>query len=170
MTEVGGTEAPEGSAPAVATCPDTWTDEQVAEFRRLWDEHGAELMHHEVRWLPAGSAVTDLTPRGSIIIEWAPPRTGGRPMPGWDTKVYDTATGDEIGSSVLRIRLIDVDASKVLTADLTMLADADGNPAAKPHVRGGDVITGVFRFNVSEMRVAQPKADAPRPCGTDCDC
>jgi hypothetical protein len=95
----------------------------------------------------------DLRPYGSIIIEWAPPRGAGRPMPGWDTKVYDTATGDEIGSSVLRIRLIDVDASKALTADLTMFADEDGRLATEPHVRDGDVITGVFRFNVSEMRV-----------------
>lgn len=138
--------------PVGVICPDTWTDAQVAEFQRLWDEHGDEIRHHEIRWLPP---LTDLTPRGSIIIEWAPPRANGGPMPGWDTKVYDAATGDEIGSSVMRIRMVDVDASKVLTADLTMLADEDGNPAAKPHVRDGEVITGLFRFGVAGMRVRE---------------
>jgi hypothetical protein len=138
----------------------------LSRFADLGDEDKATLPQPAVEGIEALAAacaavlgedapppLRDLTPCGSVIIEWAPPRGAGRLMPGWDTKVYDTVSGDEIGSSVLRIRLIDVDASRVLTADLTMLADEDGNRAAGPHVRDGDVITDVFRFFVSEMRV-----------------
>lgn len=99
--------------------------------------------------------VRDLAPYGSVILEWAPPRTGGRPMPGCLTSVYDTATGEQI-FTVTRIRLIDVDANDLITADLTMYADEEGNPVAKPAWREDGPIMATFRFNVSEMRVREP--------------
>lgn len=99
----------------------------------------------------------DLTPYGSVIIEWGPPRGEGRAMPGWDTSIYDTATGDQI-LTVSHIRIVEADANRFITADLTMFADESGNPSATPHQRDGETIAGVFRFNVSEMRVR------PEPC------
>lgn len=103
-----------------------------------------------------GRTVSDLTPYGSVIIEWAPPRGEKRPMVGWDTAVYDAATGEML-PGVMHMRLIDVDPSRQLTADLIALADEAGNMAAEPHLRNGDVITGVFRVDISEMRIRQQK-------------
>lgn len=96
----------------------------------------------------------DLTPYGSVIIEWGPPRGEKRPMQGCMTSIYDTATGDPI-LTVSHIRIVEADANQFITADLTMFADEDGNISAEPHVRDGEIITGVFRFDVSEMRVRQ---------------
>ena len=98
----------------------------------------------------APEAARDLTPRGSVIIEWAPPHASR--LPGCLTSVYDTATGEQF-FTVLRVRLIDAVADDFVTADLTMLADDSGEPSAMVYERDGEVITGVFRFYVSEMRV-----------------
>lgn len=149
VTEASETEAPEGTTVTVMACPETWTAEQVAEFQRLWDERGAEFRHREVRWLPAAR---DLTAHGSVIIEWPAPRGEGRPMPGWDVAVYDAASGRQM-LNVMRATLVSAEPENLVTADLTMLADEDGNPAAEPHLRDGHVITGVFRFLIAEMRV-----------------
>lgn len=96
----------------------------------------------------------NLAPHGSVIIEWAPPRGEGRPMPGWDTAIYDTATG-ELLPMVTGARIVHVDPQRPVTVDLTMLADEDGNPSARPHLKDGEIIHATFRFNVSEMRVRQ---------------
>lgn len=103
----------------------------------------------------AGNAAPprDLTPYSSIIIEWTAPHDDGRPMRGCLTCVYDAATGEQM-LNVSRIRMIDVDTSSFITADLTMFAGEDGSPAAVPHVRDGEIITGTFRFGVSGMRVS----------------
>jgi hypothetical protein len=94
----------------------------------------------------------DLTPRAPVIIEWPAPRGDGGPMPGWDVAIYDAATGAQM-LNVMRAVLVSAEPSDVVTADLTMLADRDGNPSAEPRLRYGKVITGVFRHYVAEMRV-----------------
>ena len=136
--------------PVGVICPETWTDEQVTEFQRLWDEHGDEFRHREVRWLPPYPRVA----RGSVIIEWPAPRSEGRPMPGWDVAVYDAATGAQM-LNVMRAILVSAEPSDLVTADLTMLAGEDGDPSAEPCLRDGEVITGTFRFLVAGMRVRQ---------------
>ena len=135
---------------AISGAAETWTPEQVAEFQRLYDETLADgAGRHKIVSLPPDPVVTGR----SIIIEWGHPRSGM--MPGWDTAIYDAATGEQI-MTASRIRVVDADAESLITADLTLFADEDGSPVygGKPHVRDGEIITGVFRFDVAGMRVA----------------
>ena len=95
-----------------------------------------------------------------------PVGTLGEPKPhgvgaiiGRMTAVYDAFTGGEPGpkpiTTVTGIT-VRVSMDEIVTADLTMFADEEGNPVHEgmPHVRDGEVITATFPFIVSEMRVA----------------
>jgi hypothetical protein len=115
---------------------------------------------------------------GVIAVEWPPPRPGYEcaPMPGWKIAVFDALNGRQI-TTVTRL-VIHASANDVVTADVTMFADLDGQPVydGKPYYRGqadlaGEVVYGTFPFLVAEMRVRQPEpgraALAPRfqePC------
>jgi len=87
---------------------------------------------------------------GDIIIEWGPARPGG--IPGWQTAIYDAATGQLLPG----VMTLTATADDVVTAELRMLADADGKPfAADALVIPDDISTAVFRYRVAEMRVRQ---------------
>jgi hypothetical protein len=93
--------------------------------------------------------------RGVIAIEWPPPN-GASPyssMPGCLVSVTDALTGKPIMTCTKII--VHADAGALVTADLTMFADADGEPLldGEPVIDGDGFRTGVFPFLVSEMRV-----------------
>jgi hypothetical protein len=90
--------------------------------------------------------------RGYVIIEWPPPRAGLAPMAGWGISVFDAADGTQI-TTATRIE-ITADASNLVTAVLTMFADEDGNPltTGPPRACDGEIMTGIFRYYVAEMR------------------
>lgn len=93
--------------------------------------------------------------RGVIAIEW-PAATGGSVyacLLGWGVKVTDAATGKPV-TTCLDVT-VHADAGALVTADLTLLADEDGEPLleGKPVVRDGEPLTGTFPFVVAEMKV-----------------
>jgi hypothetical protein len=111
--------------------------------------------------------------QGVIALEWPEPRPGYEcaPMPGWKIAVFDALNGRQI-TTVTRL-VIHASASDVVTADVTMYADLDGQPVfdGKPYYRGqaglgGEVIYGTFPFLIAEMRVRPHEPDraalAPR--------
>ena len=107
----------------------------------------AECLGHED---DDGTVVSD--PMGVIIIEWPAPT--GHPLPGWGLAIFDAATGAQIKTCV-DIHL-HCDAVGVITADLRLFADAGGKPIFDGEPvddGGGEVRTGVFLFDVTEMRV-----------------
>jgi hypothetical protein len=93
--------------------------------------------------------------RGVIVIEW-PAAHGASPysvMAGWKTEITDALTGKPITTCAsFTVRM---DPEALVTADLTLLADAAGEPVldGMPVIDGDKVRTGVFTFLVSEMRV-----------------
>ncbi len=93
--------------------------------------------------------------RGVIIIEWPPPH-GASPyssMPGCLVKITDALTGKPIRTCTGLT--VSAGTECLVTADLTLFADADGGPLldGEPVTDGGEIRTGVFPFLVSEMRV-----------------
>ena len=95
--------------------------------------------------------------RGLVVIEWPAP-TGGSVyacMLGWGVKVTDAATGKLI--TTCSHVAVHADAGALVTADLTLFADEDGEPVleGEPVLRDGEALTGAFPFVVSEMRVRQ---------------
>lgn len=99
--------------------------------------------------------VRDFTADWPVVIEWAPPADAHCALLGCLTSVSDALTGEQITTVTGAQIIVDVDAAGLVTADLTMFADEDGNPlpAGLPLLRGGQELTGVFRVYVSEMRV-----------------
>lgn len=93
---------------------------------------------------------------GTVILEWPKAAGDGRIMPGWRTSVFDALTGEPI-TTASKVRIVDVDASYGVTADLTLLADPDGRPVTGGSTvypgEDGKIRTGVFRYFVSEMRI-----------------
>lgn len=97
--------------------------------------------------------------RGAVILEWPKPAPAGvGALIGRLTAVYDPFTDSEPGpkpiTTVTGIT-VRVTMDEIVTADLTMFADEDGNPLydGMPCIRDGEVITGTFPFIVTEMRV-----------------
>jgi hypothetical protein len=95
--------------------------------------------------------------RGVIVIEWPPP-FGASPysaMTGHKVTVTDALTGKPVRTCLHLVVNADMDA--IVTADLTMFADADGEPLldGEPVPDGDGFRTGVFPFVVAEMRVGQ---------------
>lgn len=99
--------------------------------------------------------MTDYT--GRVIITWPKP-TGPVLLPPL-TILHDADSGEQI-TSVLSFT-VNADATEnQVTADLTMLTDADGQPlasTAKPVLDEDEenVRADVFRWIVAEMRIAQ---------------
>lgn len=99
--------------------------------------------------------------RGVVIIEWpARAAQGVGLLPGWGVGIYDALTGDSPEPrqiTTVTCVAIRADAREIITADLTMLADEDGNPLydGPPVLRDREIVTGTFPFLVAEMRVRQ---------------
>jgi hypothetical protein len=94
--------------------------------------------------------------RGVIIIEW-PPR-GPSPyhvLNGRQSLFLDAVTGKPIMTVSEADIIVHTGAESRVTATLTMFADEAGEPIldGNPVVKDGEVLTGVFPFLVSEMRV-----------------
>jgi hypothetical protein len=92
---------------------------------------------------------------GLVSIEWPAP-TGGSIyacMLGREVKVTDAASGKLI-TTCLDLT-VHANAGALVTADLTLLADEDGEPLleGKPVLDGKEIRTGVFPFVVAEMKV-----------------
>jgi hypothetical protein len=93
--------------------------------------------------------------RGVVIIEW-PAAHGASPyssIAGHRVAVTDALTGKLITTCLgVTVR---ADPQRLVTADLEMLADENGNPLLEgdPVLDCGEIRTGVFPFAVSEMRV-----------------
>jgi hypothetical protein len=91
---------------------------------------------------------------GSVIITW--PRATAPAVSSWNVKIHDADSGRDLGPITLSAS-IGIDPRGFVTADLTMLADVDGDPSTGPSVldeETGTYRTGVFRYVVAEMRVA----------------
>lgn len=94
--------------------------------------------------------------RGVIIIEWPPP--GGGPysaMAGWPVVITDAATGKPVRTCSRADITVHVDVNRLVTADLTLFADAAGEPIldGQPVLDGKETRTGVFPFLVAGMKV-----------------
>jgi hypothetical protein len=120
----------------------------VAELRSACGRLGAGIPHREG---PDGDYA------GVVMIEW-PPATGTGPyaaMIGRAASVFDAVSGKQIKTCAgITVR---VNMEELVTADLTLLAGADGEPIlqGEPVLDGEGIRTGVFPFLVSEMRVRE---------------
>ena len=97
--------------------------------------------------------------RGTVIIEW-PPAVGSSPyavMIGARVRIWDAVTGKPIATCTRADITVHADACALVTADLTLFTDEDGEPfyGGTPVVRDGEVLTATFPFLVAEMRVGQ---------------
>lgn len=98
--------------------------------------------------------------RGVIRIEWPPPGAGPySAMAGCRVSITDAVTGKPVTACSHADITVHADAGELVTADLTLFADADGEPLldgdAVLNGDGTDILTGVFPFLVGEMRVRQ---------------
>lgn len=95
--------------------------------------------------------------RGVIVIEWPPPY-GSVPhsaINGSLIVITDALTGKAV--TTCSHVTVHADAAELVTADLTMFADADGEPVldGMPVLGAEEILTGTFPFFVAEMRVRQ---------------
>lgn len=93
--------------------------------------------------------------RGVIVIEWPPP-FGASPysaMTGHKVEITDALTGKPVITCLRATIAVDMEA--IVTADLTMFADENGEPLFEgmPVMRDGEPLTGTFPFVVVEMKV-----------------
>lgn len=95
--------------------------------------------------------------QGHIGIEWPPARPGSSLiLPGWGCQVWDALSGQKI--TTVTGLAVHATANGLVTADVTMYADPDGQPVYSPFKAwqvDGEMITGTFPFLVAEMRVRQ---------------
>ena len=96
---------------------------------------------------------------GVIVIEW-PPGAGTGPyhvMSGTGVNIKDAVTGKAVNTCMSADITVRVAGWGMVTAELTLFADADGDPIldGEPVEADGEILTGVFPFLVSEMRVRQ---------------
>lgn len=97
--------------------------------------------------------------RGAVVIEW-PAAAGSSPyavMIGRRVKITDAVTGKPVTACWAADITVHADACALVTADLTLFADADGEPLldGMPVLDGEEVRTATFPFLVAEMRVAE---------------
>jgi hypothetical protein len=119
----------------------------------------------EAEVVDAGIVEVQPACRGHVIIEWPrPPRNSlwPQPIPGFAILVLDGLSRKPI-LTVSRVE-VHAEASGLVTADLTLWAGPDGEPLTDTSVmyrRGDEIVTGTFRYLVSEMAVREsddPKA------------
>jgi hypothetical protein len=95
---------------------------------------------------------------GTCIITWPRPSGTGGVLAGWGVAITDAATGEQIFAVTGITVHLHADAKGLIWADLEMFADRDGKPllSGTPILGpdGGEILTGVFPFLVSGMRVA----------------
>jgi hypothetical protein len=95
---------------------------------------------------------------GTIVITWPQPRGGS--LHGWSVTMTDPATGQFINTVTALTVVLHAGAESIVWAECEMFADRAGNPlldgAPVPGPEHGEVLTGIFRFLVTEMRVAPP--------------
>ncbi len=93
---------------------------------------------------------------GRLIITW--PRSARPVLLPPLTILHDADSREQI-MSVTAFTINAHVAESVVTADLTMLAGADGKPLAADATPvlddGNEPLTGVFRWVVAEMRIAE---------------
>lgn len=93
----------------------------------------------------------------AIIIEWPAPLPGGPPsaLAGSRIVITDALSGKQI-KTCSRLT-VNADAAMLVTAELTLPVDEDGEPIldGTPVLRDGEILTATFPFTVSEMRVRQ---------------
>lgn len=101
----------------------------------------------------AGSPVFD----GFLGIEWPAAEAGSdRPLIGWKVTPFN-ADGPVTTITEFTIHAT---ATELVWAEATMFADEDGRPVCnvppvrKLHTDADGIVTGTFRFLVTEMRVA----------------
>jgi hypothetical protein len=97
---------------------------------------------------------------GRLTITW--PKAGQSHLFGGRIVLHDADSGEQILSALSFDLVVHADAKELITADVTMLATADGLPLpadAKPVIVGegdsAEVATGRFRWAVAEMRIAE---------------
>jgi hypothetical protein len=95
--------------------------------------------------------------RGVVIIEW-PASVGTGPyacMVGHAITITDAVTGKLITTCTSSDVTVHADANSLVTANLTLFADADGEPLLEggPVIGDEEILTGTFPFLVAEMRV-----------------
>lgn len=95
---------------------------------------------------------------GRVIITW-PKYSGVTALPGWGVTVADADSGKPITGALMLT--LNANPHGVITAEMTMLIDADGKPLvgsrSKPVLAedGEHPLTGVFHWLVAEMRIAE---------------
>lgn len=92
-----------------------------------------------------------------LIITW--PKPVGAILPGCSIRLTDADTGEHIVTALNGELTVRMDASEIVTVELEMLVDADGQPLAQGgHLvadeSGENVRTGRFGWEVAEMRIA----------------
>lgn len=116
----------------------------------------------------AEAEIVDETPGypHPVIITWPAHLPGGYILPGWGVSITDALTGDPVTTVTSMDVVIHAEPDRIITADLVMFADEDGDPVpdGKPHLRDGEIITGTFRAVVARMREQEtaPQAQASR--------
>ena len=68
---------------------------------------------------------------GRVIIEW--PAPGRSPvLPAWGCAIFDAETGKPVATAEkITIPAVTASAAEVITCELTMFADEDGNPVCE---------------------------------------
>jgi hypothetical protein len=112
---------------------------------------------HDVTGDTAGAAEAAPPYRGVIVIEW-PAAAGTGPyacMIGAKVAISDAVTGKPVVTCSSADITVHADANALVTADLTLFADEDGEPVldGEPVPDGEGSRTGTFPFVVAEMRV-----------------
>jgi hypothetical protein len=95
---------------------------------------------------------------GAIGIEW--PAGSGTALPAWKVAPFDA---DGVITTITEFTL-HLRADEIIWAAVTMFADPEGKPVyrappdGKLHTDDDGIVTGTFRFLVTEMRVRETPA------------
>lgn len=95
---------------------------------------------------------------GSMIITW--PKPGKGHLFGGRIALADADSGEVITTALDLDLTVHTDTQSLITAEITMFADADGKPLGPGEPvtyaeDGENLATGRFRWLVSEMRIAE---------------
>jgi hypothetical protein len=111
-------------------------------------------------------------PLGRIVIIWPARKSEYAPLAVWEVTFEDADSGEQL-TTVTGLRMM-LGTRRgwdgAIEVDLEQLADAEGDPLpsgaqALPNENGDGVRTGLFRYAVAEMRVADARPSNPRDGG-----